>query len=109
MRALSLLKTAVRSFTLSVGLLLVGCSGGIGTISSDARSATPEGPPAWLPPYTEAQLALLAPSDTPIRVPARRVFPDLDHFVYSDEVMLTDPRDAVRVTQLVAEAVERSP
>src|SRR6185295_17618133 len=47
--------------------------------------------PAWVPAYTPEQEALLAPGNAPINVPARRVFPDLERFAYSDDVILTDP------------------
>jgi len=40
---------------------------------------------------------------------AERVFPDLDTFAYSDDLVLGDPREAVRVTQLVAEAFQHTP
>lgn len=65
--------------------------------------------PAWLPPYSSAQKALLAPSDMRVTLPAVRTFPDLEHFAYSEDLVLEDPMDAVRVSQLIARTVERSP
>jgi len=65
--------------------------------------------PSWLPDYSPAQEALLAPSRTPVAVPARPTYPALDDFLHGVERRLEDPRDALEVTRLVAELIERSP
>lgn len=70
-----------------------------------AKGAVPE----WLPPYSPAQRALLAPTQARVELRALRTFPDLDHFAYSEDYHLDDPTDAVRVSNLIARTVERSP
>ncbi len=92
--------------TLLFGLatVFVGCS----TRAKDAPVAR-GGTPGWVPPYNAAQVALLEPGNEPVRTRAERVFPDLDTFVYSDDLELGDPHEAVRVTQLVAEAFQHTP
>jgi tetratricopeptide (TPR) repeat protein len=62
-----------------------------------------------LPPYSAAQLALLEPGAEPVLVRAERRFPDTRTFLYAEDRVLEDPRDAMRVTRMVAEIVERSP
>jgi Flp pilus assembly protein TadD len=52
---------------------------------------------------------LLEPSSDRVNVRARRTFPDTDSFRYGRDRLLEDPRDAMRVTKMVAEIVERSP
>lgn len=77
------------------------------------RAAAPEPTatlrPSWLPDYSPAQQALLAPSRTPVAVPARPTYPALDDFLHGAPRRLEDPRDALEVTRLVAELIERSP
>jgi tetratricopeptide (TPR) repeat protein len=77
------------------------------------RAAPPEPPaderPSWLPEYSPAQQALLAPSRDPVAVPARPTYPVLDEFLHGAPRRLEDPRDALEVTRLVAELIERSP
>ena len=65
--------------------------------------------PAWLPPYTAAQKALLAPVKTPIQVPAHRVFPDLERFGYAPNRKLVDPIESVKFTKMVATVLHDSP
>jgi len=65
--------------------------------------------PAWLPAYSADQEALLQPSDTPVVVPARRTFPDLERFGYSNNRQLRDPRDSLRFTRMVAKVLQDSP
>ena len=93
----------MRASFILLGFLATGCAGHALTAASPN---VPGATPAWVTPYTPEQEALLAPSNAHINVPARRVFPNLEKFAYSDDVILGDPREAVRVTQLVAEAVE---
>ncbi len=42
-------------------------------------------------------------------VPASRTYPNLERFGYATDRVLVDPREALRVTQMVAEIVEKSP
>ena len=65
--------------------------------------------PAWLPPYTAAQQALLAPVKEPIQVPARRVFPDLERFGYASNRRVADPMETVKFTKMVATVLQDSP
>lgn len=65
--------------------------------------------PSWLPAYSPAQQALLAPTKHPIQVPAARVLPDLERFGYANNRRLARLDDAVKFTQLVATALEESP
>lgn len=89
---------------------LVACSGGPPkNLTPQGRQLAKGGVPEWLPPYSTAQNALLAPTRTRVTLPAVRTFPDLDHFAYSEDMVLQDPVDAVRVSQLIARTVERSP
>jgi tetratricopeptide (TPR) repeat protein len=69
----------------------------------------PGGTPAWLPAYTAAQLALLAPVDHPIPTPAERVFPDLERFWYANNRRLDEPEDALKFTRMVATILSDSP
>ncbi len=65
--------------------------------------------PAWLPPYSSADLALLEPVEHDIDVRAPRVYPDLKGFGYSDDRPLVDPRNAMRLDALVSEVLDASP
>lgn len=65
--------------------------------------------PPWLPDYTPAQKALLAPVSAPVQIPAARVFPDLERFGYSPNKKLEDPVDAMKFTKLVATVLHDSP
>ncbi len=88
---------------------VAGCGAGTPAAnveSSRARSA-PERP-AWVPEPTAAQSALLRPGDAPIASPARPIYPDLERFAYAPDRRIPDPRQAVRVTRLVGEILERS-
>ena len=93
-------------------VLLIGCA--IGVLACGARTHDPTSPgapggrPEWVPAYSAEQEALLVPGADPVRLRAERVLPNLDTFVYSDDLVLGDPREAVRVTQLVAEAFQHT-
>ncbi|NUP09277.1 MAG: tetratricopeptide repeat protein [Polyangiaceae bacterium] len=65
--------------------------------------------PSWLPAYSREQLALLEPGNEPVPVPALRTYPDPALFRYSHDRVLSDPRDAMRTTKLVADIVSESP
>jgi len=65
--------------------------------------------PSWLPAYSAAQRALLAPVDTPIQVPAARVYPDLDRFQYTGPAKLDDLRRTLRFSSLVVSVIDKSP
>lgn len=89
-----------------LALALSACAG----VQSEAESAGARAvAPTWLPPYSAAQLALLEPGGDPVLVRAERTFPDTTTFRYADDRVLDDPRDAMRITRMVAEIVERSP
>lgn len=98
-------------------LALVGLVGGVGCGGSSGRGAAaaaadggvPGAVPSWLPPYTAAQQALLAPVKEPIQVPARRVFPDLERFGYANNRRIADPLEAVKFTKMVATVLTDSP
>ena len=64
---------------------------------------------AWLPAYSSAQLALLAPVDHPITTPAERVVPDLQRFWYANNRKLEEPDDALKLTRMVATILSDSP
>lgn len=88
----------------------MGCRhAGPGAESALARGGREGELPAWLPPYSAEQEKLLAPGSAPVQVPAPRTFPNLARFGYAADRVLVDPREAVRVTQMVAEVVEKSP
>lgn len=85
-----------------------------------ACSATPGNPaaipppkpgtiPAWLPAYSPQQLALLEPGGEQVVVPAARTYPDPSVFQYSPDVTMSDPREAMRATKIVADLVSESP
>lgn len=74
-----------------------------------AHGNSPGAVPDWLPPYSPAQEKLLQPGSEPVPVPAARVYPNLERFGYATDRQLIDPREAVHVTQIVAEVVEKSP
>ncbi len=101
-----------------IGVLLGGCASSTArpkpaAPTAAARTPTtavrPDGAPAWLPAYTAAQQALLAPVDHAIQAPAGPVFPDLERFGYANNRRLDDVRDAVKFTRLVATVLEESP
>jgi tetratricopeptide (TPR) repeat protein len=93
---------------LSLAFALTACAGA--RVGADAEHAAGVQPtPDWLPPYSPAQQALLEPGSDPVTVRARRTFPDTGVFFYASDHVLEDPRDAMRVTRMVAEIVERSP
>lgn len=77
-------------------------------MAETARSAD-HGRPDWLPAYTADQEALLTPGDTPVVVPARRTFPDLERFGYSNNRLLRDPRESLKFTRMVAQVLQDSP
>ena len=65
--------------------------------------------PAWLPAYSAAQRALLAPVETPIQVPAERVYPDLHRFQYAGPARLEDLRRTLRFSSLIVTVIDKSP
>jgi hypothetical protein len=69
----------------------------------------PLAPPSWLPAYTSAQSALLAPPDLAIREPAFRTYPDLERFGYSGSRKMEDVREGLKFTKMVADVLEESP
>jgi tetratricopeptide (TPR) repeat protein len=79
------------------------------TASAKAGATGTPGIPTWLPPYTAEQLALLKPSDTPIQVPAKRVFPDLSRFGYASNHRMEDVAESLKFTKMVATIVTESP
>lgn len=98
------------AFAATVGLgALAGCRpspvGPMSPVAHGKSGALPD----WLPPYSAEQEKLLAPGRAPVEVPAPRTFPNLERFGYASDRVLVDPREAVRVTQMVAEVVEKSP
>lgn len=72
-------------------------------------AGAPGSAPAWLPAYSSAQLALLAPVDHPIPTPSPRVFPDLERFWYANNRKLEEPEDALKFTRMVATILSDSP
>jgi len=67
------------------------------------------GAPSWLPAYSEAQLALLAPVDERVESRANRVFPDLRRFAYAGPARLEDLRRTLRFSSMVATVLDKSP
>jgi len=104
---------------LAVCLIGLGLLGAAGCVPSSAGAPeTPETPPAppkveapgaWIPPYTPAQLALLAPVDHAVTARATRVLPDLARFAYAENRPLRDPDEAVKFTRMVATVLNDSP
>lgn len=95
---------------LAIGVL--GCSGSPppkAPTPSTNESSRSSGLPAWLPPYTPAQLALLRPGDVPVQVPAARVFPDLNRFGYANNHRMDDPTESLKFTRMVAKILTDSP
>ncbi len=76
----------------------------LNTSSSISAGAVPE----WLPPYSKDQLSLLTPGDTPIQIPAKRVFPDLSRFGYARNHRMDDPSECLKFTRLIATVVTKS-
>ncbi len=94
---------------LVTALAAVGC-GAAGPVWGPTGNAPAEAAaPAWVPPYTTEQIALLVPSREPVPVPAHRTFPDPASFRHARDRQLEDPREAMQVTRMVAEVVDRSP
>jgi tetratricopeptide (TPR) repeat protein len=106
-----------RAIAAGIVMVALGCAGcGAGSASAvpnhAAEAPAPpaqDGSPGWIPSYTKEQAALLAPVDTPIQVPAERVFPDLARFRYARDVRLDDVRRSIRFSSLVANVLEKSP
>ena len=117
MRARSFATFLALSFTALAALGSSGCSGSAApgtakspaTSSGKAGSASVPGIPTWLPPYSAEQLALLKPSDAPIQVPAKRVFPDLSRFGYASNHRMEDVAESLKFTKMVATIVTESP
>ncbi len=88
---------------------IAGCGAGTHSASVEPSRASPASErPAWVPDPTAAQLALLRPGEAPVASPARPIYPDLERFAYAPDRRIPDPRQAVRVTRLVGEILERS-
>ncbi|MDI1484063.1 tetratricopeptide repeat protein [Polyangium sp. y55x31] len=93
--------------------------GGMGCAGAAPMTPAPAAPaaetqalgdrPAWLPAYTAAQRALLAPVETPIQVPAARVYPDLHRFQYAGPARLDDLRRTIRFSTLIVTVIDKSP
>jgi tetratricopeptide (TPR) repeat protein len=95
---------------LLAGVLACGGARGRGASGPAADGDVPgRALPSWLPPYTAAQQALLAPVKEPIQVPARRVFPDLERFGYANNRRVSDPMETVKFTKMVATVLQDSP
>ena len=115
--ALSPMRRAVAALILLTIPGAMGCAGRTpqAPVSPNAAAqtvklpGTPGSPKAWLPEYTSAQLALLAPVDHPIPTPAERVFPDLERFWYANNRRLEEPEDALKFTRMVATILSDSP
>ena len=96
----------------ALALLLGGataCTGRGAASAVSHRDGGEGGVPSWLPAYSADQQLLLRPGTQPVAVPASRVYPNLERFGYANDRQLADPREAVHVTQMVAEVVEKSP
>jgi tetratricopeptide (TPR) repeat protein len=104
---------------LAAGLLTLALGGASGCAGAPRYRAAPlattapaqgsGGLPTWLPQYTPQQLALLAPVDRAIQVPAPRVFPDLQRFWYANNRPLANVEDALKFTRMVATILNDSP
>jgi hypothetical protein len=88
----------------------LGC-GGSGVAMTPVVDPPPAraGRPSWLPPYSPKQLALLAPVDKPITVPAVRAYPDITRFGYANSEPLSSAEKSFEVTKMVAQLLTRSP
>jgi tetratricopeptide (TPR) repeat protein len=98
---------------LGATLGLAACAGRHAGEAPEAEAPTPAaeakaGLPAWLPPYSSAQLALLAPTDAAIDAPSPRVFPDLERFGYA-RTRRIEAADAAKFTRMVATVLRDSP
>ncbi|MDI1448019.1 tetratricopeptide repeat protein [Polyangium sp. 6x1] len=91
----------------------VGCAGAApmtpAPTAPAAESQAKGNTPAWLPAYSAAQRALLAPVDTPIQTPAARVYPDLHRFQYAGPARLDDVRRTLRFSTLIVSVIDKSP
>ena len=96
-----------RPLLLALALSALGCHSA--AIVARTPRAGGDGPPAWLPPYSEEQLALLEPAHEPVLVPALPTYPDPGQFRYARDRVLEDPREAMRSTKIVADIVSESP
>jgi tetratricopeptide (TPR) repeat protein len=95
---------------LVAALGVAGCAASPGPTWGPTGNAPAEAAaPTWLPPYTPEQIALLVPSREPVPVPAHRTYPDPASFRHARDRQLEDPREAMQVTRMVAEVVDRSP
>jgi tetratricopeptide (TPR) repeat protein len=103
----------------AAGLMTLALSGAPGCAGAPPPRTAPPPPseigrgagalPAWLPQYTPQQLALLAPVDHAIQVPAPRVFPDLQRFWYASNRPLANLEEALKFTRMVATILNDSP
>ena len=95
-----------RAFALAAALFAVGCDQPQPNLPTRGTGAAP---PRWLPAYSKAQLALLAPEGIRPRTPARRTYPDLTRFSYTRARKLEDPTQAMRFLRVVLSVIEDSP
>jgi tetratricopeptide (TPR) repeat protein len=103
------MRRAVAAGILAAAAMCSGCSAGSAIAPPPAVAPSNNGSaPAWLPPYSAAQLALLKPTEAAIAVPAERVFPRLGAFEYVQDKPV-DVRRALSVASLVANVLEKSP
>lgn len=115
--ALSSMRRAVAALILLVIPGLTGCVGSRPLGPASPNGATPgvkqpaisAGAAAWIPAYSPAQLALLAPTEHAIQTPATRVVPDLERFWYANNRKLEEPEDALKFTRMVATILSDSP
>ena len=99
---------------LPIGLLFVSLSAGCvdqppATPARDVGAEAPRGAPSWVPPLTPEQTALVAPLERQIKAPARRVFPDLGRFGYSNNRPLANLDDAVGWKKRIEQVLNDSP
>ncbi|MFO0755757.1 MAG: tetratricopeptide repeat protein [Byssovorax sp.] len=105
--------------SIAVGLACVVLSAAGCAYNPALEPESPEQPPAappaveapgsWIPPYTPAQLAILAPVDHPVSAPAVRILPDLARFAYGTNRAMRDPEEALKLTRMVAAVLDDSP
>ncbi|TKD10012.1 tetratricopeptide repeat protein [Polyangium fumosum] len=107
------MRGGARAALVTFALSGMGCAGAAPMTPAPGAPATESqargDAPAWLPAYTDAQRELLAPVDTPIQVPAPRVYPDLHRFEYAGPARLDDIKRTLRFSTLIITVIEKSP
>ncbi|MRG96810.1 tetratricopeptide repeat protein [Polyangium spumosum] len=103
-----------RAALVTFALGSVGCAGATPMTPAPPSPEAAEiqarsGAPAWLPAYSAAQRALLAPVDTPIQTPAAPVYPDLGRFEYAGPARVDDLRRTLRFSSLIVTVIDKSP